>query len=150
SFINDVEPVLTKQGCNMGTCHGAGSGKGGFRLTLRGYDPDLDYARICFEGRSRRLVASHPEESLFLKKPSLAVSQLGGLRLRRGSTEDSAIAHSIASGAGGPDSHSPTVTRIQVYPPSRTLTLGTDQRLQVTGPFSDGNTQDVTHWARFA
>src|SRR5262245_3015755 len=43
SFRNHVIPVLTKLGCNSGACHGAAAGKAGFKLTLRGYDPELDY-----------------------------------------------------------------------------------------------------------
>ena len=55
SFENHVEPVLSKQGCNMGICHGAAAGKGGFRLSLRAYDPAADYERLRYEGRGRRL-----------------------------------------------------------------------------------------------
>ena len=43
SFRNHVLPVLTKAGCNSGACHGAAAGKNGFRLTLRGYGPEVDY-----------------------------------------------------------------------------------------------------------
>ena len=43
SFRNHVTPVLTKMGCNQGACHGALAGKNGFKLTLRGYDPDVDH-----------------------------------------------------------------------------------------------------------
>ena len=39
SFVHDVLPVLTRQGCNVAACHGSPTGKGGFRLSLRGYDP---------------------------------------------------------------------------------------------------------------
>jgi len=45
SFRNDVIPVLTKAGCNQGACHGALAGKNGFKLTLRGYDPDVEKNR---------------------------------------------------------------------------------------------------------
>ncbi len=43
SFRHDVQAVLTKSGCNMGACHGAQSGKKGFKLALRGYDSPMDY-----------------------------------------------------------------------------------------------------------
>src|SRR6185503_5368450 len=43
SFVNDVIPVLTRAGCNSGTCHGAAVGKNGFKLSLRGYAPELDH-----------------------------------------------------------------------------------------------------------
>ena len=39
-FLTDVLPILTRSGCNQGSCHGAASGKGGLKLSLLGYDPD--------------------------------------------------------------------------------------------------------------
>src|SRR5439155_12586135 len=80
SFENHVESVFSKQGCNAGPCHGAASGKGGFRLTLRAFDPALDYARLRLEGRGRRIVKPLPDDSLLLKKPSLQAPHVGGLR----------------------------------------------------------------------
>src|SRR5438270_13284175 len=46
SFRNDVMPVLSKAGCNAGACHGNKSGKGGFKLSLRGQDPGVDYETL--------------------------------------------------------------------------------------------------------
>ena len=43
SFRNHVQSVFSKIGCNTGACHGALAGKGGFKLSLRGYDPDADF-----------------------------------------------------------------------------------------------------------
>ncbi|MDE0736235.1 MAG: S-layer protein, partial [Pirellulaceae bacterium] len=40
SFRNHVLPVFAKSGCNSGSCHGALAGKGGFKLSLRGYDAE--------------------------------------------------------------------------------------------------------------
>ena len=37
SFSNDIQPLLTKFGCNQGACHGSQYGKGGFKLSLRGF-----------------------------------------------------------------------------------------------------------------
>ncbi len=51
SFRNDVIPVMTKVGCNSGACHGALAGKNGFKLTLRGYDPDVDYDTLTRQSR---------------------------------------------------------------------------------------------------
>ena len=44
-YVRDVMPVLSKLGCNAGTCHGAKDGKNGFKLSLRGYDPLYDVRR---------------------------------------------------------------------------------------------------------
>ena len=149
SFENHVEPVLSKQGCNMGPCHGATAGKGGFRLTLRAYDPDLDYERIVKEARGRRIVRSAPMESLLLKKPSLAAPHVGGLRLRRDSDEYRILTEWIASGSPGPNPREAKVTEIDVYPKDRTLAAGDRQPLLVTARYSDGRSEDVTHWAKF-
>ena len=55
SFRNHVLQVMTKVGCNSGACHGALAGKNGFKLTLRGYDPELDYQVLTREGLCRRV-----------------------------------------------------------------------------------------------
>ena len=55
SFRNDVIPVMTKMGCNSGACHGALAGKNGFKLTLRGYDPDVDYDTLTRQSVGRRV-----------------------------------------------------------------------------------------------
>ena len=34
-YVRDVMPVLSKLGCNAGTCHGAKDGKNGFKLASR-------------------------------------------------------------------------------------------------------------------
>ena len=60
SFKNHVIPVLTKTGCNQGACHGALSGKNGFKLTLRGYDPDVDYDTLTRSSVGRRLSLAEP------------------------------------------------------------------------------------------
>ena len=43
SFRHEVMPVLSRAGCNMGACHGYSLGKNGFKLSLRGADPEQDY-----------------------------------------------------------------------------------------------------------
>ena len=69
-FIKDIEPVLAKAGCNQGACHGTPTGKDGFRLSLRGYDPVLDYQTLAREAGSRRVNPFDPEASLILLKGS--------------------------------------------------------------------------------
>ena len=49
SFRNDVIPAFSQAGCNMGACHGTPTGKGGFKLSLRGYLPDQDYMTLSRE-----------------------------------------------------------------------------------------------------
>ena len=80
SFRHQVEPTLTRAGCNSGACHGALAGKGGFKLSLRGYDPDADHFALTRQAQARRVDGQRPEESLFLKKATRAMPHGGGTR----------------------------------------------------------------------
>src|SRR6267142_1648695 len=80
SFRNDVMAVLSKAGCSAGTCHGNKNGKGGFKLSLRGQDPDVDYATLTHDVFGRRVNPIEPEQSLFLLKPTTDVAHEGGSR----------------------------------------------------------------------
>src|SRR6201999_3037091 len=81
SFKNETLGALTKAGCNMGACHGSPSGKGGFRLSLRGYDPPLDVLTLRTEFGGRRTNVGDPDDSLILKKPLMQTFHGGGQRL---------------------------------------------------------------------
>ncbi|MFM9063803.1 MAG: S-layer protein, partial [Pirellula sp.] len=83
SLVNDVVPILTKAGCNAGTCHAkAGNGQNGFQLSLLGFEPLEDYQHLVVEGRGRRLSATAPEQSLLLLKATGEVPHGGGARLQ--------------------------------------------------------------------
>jgi hypothetical protein len=149
SFENHVEAVLSKQGCNMGICHGAAAGKGGFRLSLRAYDPEADYNRLRYEGRGRRISLTSPSDSLLVKKPSLALAHYGGLRLKPGTLEYRVVTEWLAAGAPGVDHRGAKLVGVDVFPRERTLAPASTQRLLVTARFSDGHTEDVTRWAKY-
>lgn len=149
SFENNVQSVFSRHGCNMGVCHGGSSGKGGFKLSLRAYDDAADYQRLRHEGRGRRLNLLRPDDSLILRKPSLGVAHVGGLRLPKDSPDYRLIRDWIAVGAPGPKSNTPQLVRLEVFPKERALSPGATQRLLVTAQFSDGRREDVTHWAKF-
>src|SRR5688572_32858751 len=87
SFRNDVMAVLSKAGCNAGTCHGNKNGKGGFKLSLRGQDPDVDYLSLTHDLMARRVNRLQPEESLILLKPTGRIAHEGGARFDRESLE---------------------------------------------------------------
>ena len=53
---------MTKMGCNSGPCHGAAAGKNGFKLTLRGYDPEMDYYTLTHQALARRTEAMEPAQ----------------------------------------------------------------------------------------
>ena len=60
NFLREVLPVLNKVGCTQGTCHGAAKGKNGFKLSLRGYDPEFDYHALLYDMSGRRFNRANP------------------------------------------------------------------------------------------
>ncbi len=149
SFRNDVLPVITKVGCNSGACHGAAAGKNGFKLTLRGYDPDVDYYTLTRQALARRTERLEPAKSLILLKPTLTISHGGGRRFAVGSPEYHVISGWIAEGMPGPLDSDPTIRDIEVLPKEVSLRPGAEQQLLVRASFSDGQTRDVTPWTKF-
>jgi hypothetical protein len=149
SFINDVEPLLTRLGCNQGACHGKGAGQNGFRLSLRGYAPELDYAWLTREFGGRRISLSVPEDSLLLRKPLGLAPHEGGQVFRENSREHQHLSAWVRAGAPGPDPKDPALRRLEVLPASRTLAPGQEQQLTVQAEFSDGSRRDVTWLVRF-
>src|SRR2546426_7206833 len=83
AFRNDVMAVLSKAGCNAGACHGNKSGKAGFKLSLRGQDPDVDYLTLTRDTFARRTNPMEPDQSLILLKPTTQIPHEGGLRFAR-------------------------------------------------------------------
>ena len=149
SFRNDVQPILTKRGCNSGACHGAAAGKGGFKLSLRGYDTPRDYLAITRDARGRRIELADPGRSLLLAKPSGAIRHKGGLRFEVDSNDYHMIATWIAQGAQPPRDKDPQVVRLTVKPDHIVLQPGTSESLRVQAHFDDGSTVDVTRWSMF-
>ncbi len=150
SFRTHVIPILTKQGCNQGACHGALAGKNGFKLTLRGYDPEADHKTLTREAVARRVVLADPESSLVLLKPTLMIPHGGGRRIESDSLEYRVIAEWIASGASPPSPDDPIVLGLDIYPREATLQPGAEQRIVVRAKYSDGTLADVTRWAKYA
>ncbi len=150
SFRNDVQSIFSKVGCNSGACHGALAGKGGFRLSLRGYDSDADFKTITREARGRRVELSDPGRSLLLAKPTGALPHKGGLKLDTASHDYRVIAQWIASGAVGPSPTDPKLQSISVTPESALLRPDDRSQILVHGHYDDGRVVDVTHWAQFS
>ncbi|MBZ5563011.1 MAG: DUF1553 domain-containing protein [Acidobacteriia bacterium] len=149
-FRNDVLPVMTKMGCNSGACHGAAAGKNGFKLTLRGFDPETDYFTLTHQALARRTERLEPAKSLILLKPTLTIPHGGGRRFPVGSLEYQIMSGWIADGMPAPQASDPRVTDIQVLPREASLVPGAEQQLLVTATFSDGHTEDVTPWTLFS
>jgi len=146
-FVRDVAPVMSKLGCNQGTCHGAKDGKDGFKLSLRGYDPLYDTRALTDELASRRVNKASPDNSLMLLKPSGAVPHVGTRLTGPGEAPYEIIRGWIAAGAQlDQDAH--RVSSIELQPKNPVVqTLGTKQQMRVVATYADGRQVDVTHLA---
>jgi len=150
SFRNHVQSVLAKSGCNMGSCHGALAGKGGFKLSLRGYDTEADFLSITQKARGRRVELSDPGRSLILAKPTAALPHKGGLKLAVGSRDYQVLSEWVAAGANGPSEADAELERISVTPEAALLKPGDRFQVLVRAHYSSGETVDVTHWSQFS
>jgi hypothetical protein len=99
NFHAEIAPILTRHGCNQGACHGSPTGKGGFRLSLRGYDPTLDEQSLLKEMGSRRIDRIQPEKSLLWLKATGLVSHEGGKKLDPASQQSLLMLNWIREGA---------------------------------------------------
>ncbi len=150
SFRNHVIPVLTKMGCNSGACHGALAGKNGFKLTLRGYAPEVDYDTLTRQSVGRRVSLADPPASLMLLKPSFSIPHGGGKRFAKDSLEYRVIEEWIAAGAPPPTDRDASVRTLEAFPAAAVLAPGAEQQLVVRATYSDGHAEDVTRWVKFA
>ncbi len=148
-LTRDVEPILTKIGCNSGVCHGKAGGQNGFRLSLLGFDAAFDHESIVHETRGRRVFPAAPERSLLLMKPTAKVPHGGGKKFEVDSAEFRLIARWISGGAPLDRADSPTLVNIDIYPKTRVVMRNGVQRVRVTARYSDGTTADVTRLAQF-
>lgn len=149
SFRNNVQPVLSKAGCNAGACHGAAAGQNGFRLSLRGYDDQGDYITLTRQSLGRRVNLADPGRSLLLLKATGTIPHKGGKRFEVDSREYKIVADWIAAGAPGPKAEDPRIDRIEMLPNHVVLTNGAGQQLTVRAHFNDGHSEDVTRWVKY-
>ncbi len=151
SLRNEVIPVLSRQGCSSGACHGSPKGKGGFRLSLRGFDLSVDETTLRGEFFARRVSVLDPDSSLLLRKPLMRVPHAGGQRLHSDSVSHRVLRNWIAQGRQTDSAVAPRCVSLQLYPPSgRQLTRqAPNQQFIAIAEFSDGSTKDVTDLAVF-
>jgi hypothetical protein len=151
SFEQHALASLSKQGCNAGACHGSPSGKGGFRLSLRAFDPKLDEKTLLREEFGRRLNHTDPDASLLLAKPLMKVPHGGGMKLKKTDFAYGVLRDWIAEGCKLDSAGAPRCVKIEVYPPSgRELKRPAHtQQLTVRAHLSDGSIRDVTELAVF-
>jgi hypothetical protein len=149
-FRTEVQPLLSKFGCNAGGCHGKASGQNGFRLSLFGFDAAFDHAALTREARGRRVFPAAPDHSLLLLKASGQVPHGGGRKIARDSEAYRLLRRWIAGGAPASSPDAPAVVRLRITPANRVLRPGQTQQLAVLAEYSDGSERDVTRQSEFS
>ena len=149
-FAADIEPVLTRHGCNLGGCHGRAEGQAGFHLSFLGYDPAGDLRAIAREAGGRRINPPAAEQSLILLKGGGQVPHGGGPRWRVDSDDYQNIRDWIAAGA--PDHIGPPTGKLSglaIEPADLRLDAPGPRQLRVVARYDDGRTRDVTRLANY-
>ena len=147
-FANDLIPIFTKFGCNAGACHGAVAGRGEFKLSLFGGNPQADYEAIVRQLAGRRINLMHPEESLVILKPTAQTRHGGGQVLNENGEGVQLLRNWIQQGARYETLR--RLERVEISPQKHGITnLESPIQLQANAHFSDGTTEDVTRWTVF-
>jgi hypothetical protein len=151
SFRRDLMAALNVGGCNAGACHGTPSGKGGFKLSLRGYDPTADYVQLTRDVLGRRTDRLDPEASLILQKGLGRVPHEGGQRFQPTSIPARTMRNWLGEGLQDDPADLPALKGIEVLPGSRVLNAPARwQQLSVKANFADGTSRDVTRLTVFS
>ncbi len=145
SFELDVMPVFLRAGCNTGSCHGAASGKEGFRLSLFGFDAKGDYFRITREIGFRRVNLAVPERSLLIEKATGQVPHGGGKRFAIDSPYNQTLLRWLEAGAPADDKAVPAVVALDIFPPAAVIEgKGSTLQFLARARYADGTDRDVT------
>ncbi len=143
-YLRDVTPVMSRLGCNQGTCHGSLAGKNGFKLSLRGYDAIYDVRALTDDLAGRRVNPVSPDNSLMLQKASGRVPHVGGTLTEPGMADYEVLRSWISAGAPL-DMSTPKVTAIDIYPKDPIVQReGDRQQFRILAKYADGRVKDVT------
>ena len=147
-FVNDVMPVLAKVGCNAGACHGSAAGRGNFKLSLYGGNPQADYMAMVRENLGRRVNLRKPEESLIILKPTFAIDHGGKFLLDDDDEGTELLLRWIREGAEMVSHRE--LERVEFTPKSLFIEK-TDVEIQLRAEafYADGSSKDVTRWTVF-
>ncbi|MCY4401419.1 MAG: DUF1553 domain-containing protein [Candidatus Poribacteria bacterium] len=146
-FLKDIAPILDKNGCSAGLCHGKFGGQGGLNLSLLTLNPESDYEPIVHHNRGRRINLLEPEQSLLYLKPTGQIPHEGGMRFEVNSDQAETILEWISAGAPfSPDE--PRLDKLEIEPKENVFTsVGETKQLKVLAHFTDGSIEDVTEQA---
>ena len=149
TFEMDVQPLLSRFGCNAGACHGKSGGQNGFALSLLGFDFDFDYDALVLAGRGRRVFPAAPASSLMLLKATGQIPHGGGERFSVGSPYYELLLAWIEGGVPRTPPDAPQLVRVVVDPDSQSLVPHESVPLRVLAEYSDGSQREVTDSSTF-
>ena len=147
-FENDIIPIFTKMGCNAGKCHGSAIGRGDFKLSLYGGDPESDFEEIVRRMNGRRVNLSKPDESLVVLKPTANLKHGGRMLFDDGSESERLLINWIKQGAKNIKHRQ--LKHVKVTPQRFVAPkIGAMAQLKAIAHYDDGQTRDVTAWTSF-
>lgn len=147
-FQRHVVPLFGRLGCNGRSCHGSFQGRGGFRLSLFGYDFKADHEAL-FDKDSPRVDVKNVQDSLIIHKPTDEFEHEGGERYKKGSWEHRLLTNWIKGGAEF-KSDVQKLVELEVTPNALHFAKADEQaQLRVTAVWEDGVREDVTPLCRF-
>ncbi len=145
NFQRHVMPLLGKLGCNGRACHGSFQGRGGFRLSLFGYDFKADHESLL-----DRLDTDDPNDSLMIHKPLMIEQHEGGRRFKENSWQHKMLVKWIRDGAKPAAKKPAELLEVQVTPNEVLFRNDADTaQLKVVAIWADGTREDVTPLCRF-
>lgn len=152
SFRREFIGALNTAGCNAGACHGIPSGRGGFKLSLRGYNPAADYFDLTHDALGRRTNPLNPDASLILQKGLGLVAHEGGPKLASvNPIPAQTIRTWLAEGLRDDPADLPALQKLEILPGARVrLAPARWQQLAVLAHFADGTVRDVTRLTAFS
>ena len=150
SFVKDILPILSRAGCNGGSCHAKPNGQNSFALSVFAYDPRSDYEEIVFDARGRRIFPGIPEQSLLLQKPTLAIPHKGGKRLEVGSDFHTEITRWISEGLIFQTPNEANIDSVRVLPPEGRFAPDSSHQLRVEAQYKNGEIRDITDMVDYA
>lgn len=145
-FQKHVMPLLGKLGCNGRACHGSFQGRGGFRLSLFGYDFEGDHTELT----DRIDLTDTSVTSYLLEKPLMEVPHEGGKRITPGSWQHHLLTEWVRNEAPSIGEAPARLAELKITPSEVVFESDSDKvQLQATAIWSDGTSEDVTDLCRF-
>jgi hypothetical protein len=154
SFRRHVIPLLSRAGCSGRECHGSFSGRGGFQLSLFGYDFEADHHELTQDAdggeAEARVNLKEPLKSLLVMKPTLQMEHKGKERFKKDSWEYKLLLQWITNGATNDAAKTGEFDRLEVLPREVIFqNPGEKIQLKVIAHWKDGTVEDVTQLTRF-